>query len=106
MAQKNITFEGKEYLITKYENTRVFPFFGRKDDPNRIKYDFEYIEKEIPETEVIKRCILLGCYGISRNSLHEFKGKYYIKAPSKTPELLKRNLKNYKNVVTFIVERL
>ena len=101
-----LDIDGKKYLVTKYENTRVFPFFGRKSDPNRIKYDFEYIEKETSEFDVIKRCIFLKCHGISRNSLHEFKGKYYIKPPDKTPEILKKNLKFYKNVVTFIIEEM
>ena len=106
MTEKIIELEGKKYLVTKHENTRVFPYYGRKDDVNRIKYDFEYMDKETSEIDAIKKCILLGCYGMSRNSLHEFRGKYYIKSPNKTPELLKKNIYHYRNVVTFIIQEI
>jgi hypothetical protein len=106
--KKIIVVKDKKYSITEYKNTRVFSWRGRMDDINRIKYDFEYMDKEIPEIDVIKRCILLGCYGFSRNSLHEFKGKNYIKPPTKTPDILKKNLKYDPkiNTVTFIIEEI
>jgi hypothetical protein len=57
-SKSELELEGKKYLVTKHENTRVFPYFGRKDDDNRKKYDFEYMDKETSEIDAIKRCIL------------------------------------------------
>ena len=52
--------------------------------------------------EVVRICVEAGCHGFARGSNTQGKGKFYIRSPHKTFDLLQTI--DYKNVSFFIVE--
>ncbi len=68
--------------------------------------DYEVHSKTTPIEVVIKRCRELGCYGFTRGSNHEGRGKYYIRSPKHTADNLKAHMKPYKNVSLFVLKEL
>jgi hypothetical protein len=95
---------GKKYRISKYENKDAFVDYG---DGSKYNYPDEYKKgwpKELSLSEMINNCVSLGCSGFSRSSLHQNKGKYYIRPPDKTPEILREKLIDRLYITFFIVE--
>ena len=55
-------------------------------------------------TDLNEVCIEAGSHGFARSSNTQGRGKFYIRSPHKTVDLLYTKLINYKNVTFFIVE--
>ncbi len=66
--------------------------------------DYIVLPKTTPLEQVIKRCFEERCYGFSRSSLIQGKGKFYIRSPHKTSERLKNKLIDKKNITFFILD--
>jgi len=62
------------------------------------------LPRETPLNVVIETAFKQNCHGFSRGSNTQGKGKFYIRSPHKTPELLKTKLKQQPNVSFFILE--
>ena len=66
--------------------------------------DFIVLPKTTELKDVIQRCIDAGCYGFSRGSNTQGRGKFYIRSPHKTTTLLNAKLLPNQNVSFFVLE--
>ena len=82
-----------EPKVTAYLNTDAC----RRDD-------FIVLPKTTDLNEVIRVCVVAGSHGFARSSNTQGRGKFYIRSPHKTVDLLNTKLINYQNVSFFIVE--
>jgi hypothetical protein len=66
--------------------------------------DYIVLPRETPLNIVIETAFKQNCHGFSRGSNTQGNGKFYIRSPHKTSELLKTKLKQQPNVSFFILE--
>ena len=79
--------------VTEYEDTDAC----REDN-------YIVLPRETPLNVVIETAFKQNCHGFARGSNTQGKGKFYIRSPHKTSELLKTKLKQQPNVSFFILE--
>lgn len=66
--------------------------------------DYIVLPRETPLKVVIETAFNQNCHGFARGSNIQGNGKFYIRSPHKTSDLLKTKLKPKRNVSFFILE--